>query len=672
MPESPLPCESSLPPEDRDLSPWTGWTRAHWEAVADGLLLAALRHAGPEQALVNLPGPRPSRSGTRSDGLEGFARTFLLAAFRVAGAGGDDPHGLLPRYAAGLAAGTRTPTADPDATAQDPVSWPVVTDRSQPIVEAASVALALRLTRPWLWDTLDPAVREHVRVWLREVLVRAPVENNWWFFPVTVGGFLTEVGEGEDADLAVRTVARGLDRIETWYRGDGWYTDGRPRAFDHYNGWAFHLYPVLHAYLGGDRALADRYGARLESYLAGYAATFGADGVPMHQGRSLTYRFAAAAPLWAGALTGRTPISPGTTRRLASGALRHFLDRGALDADGLLTLGWHGPYLPAVQTYSGPASPYWASKAFLGLLLPADHPVWTAPEEPAPAARADAVLPLPAPGWLIQSTAADGIVRLHNHGSDDQFADETLPDDPLYARLGHSTATAPVHTGPADQHLALVVDGAPTERGPIRPLGTGPGWAASAHRPHTAGTELPGVDVVSVVLARGAQELHAHLVTGAAPGTEARHSGWAVAGERTTARSVGRTASVRATGERSLVSLLHGGPGFDSAWTVDVAEGTAFGPRAGFPVLSGTVGDGPSVFVAHARLDGSTRASDEPEASGPLPEVELQALAADFQLRVVWPDGGRQLVRLRIDGGAEVCEGEFGEGGFGGGAAATG
>ena len=84
------------PNQNRELSPYTGYTRAHGEAVADGLLTAAWRWATPRGGLLNLPG-RPSASGVRSDGLEGFARTFLAAAFRVAGAGGEDPRGWLER-----------------------------------------------------------------------------------------------------------------------------------------------------------------------------------------------------------------------------------------------------------------------------------------------------------------------------------------------------------------------------------------------------------------------------------------------------------------------------------------------------------------------------------------------------------------------------------------------
>ncbi|TWF82769.1 DUF2264 domain-containing protein [Kitasatospora viridis] len=619
-----------LPPEDFTLSPHTGWTRAHWEAVADGLLNAVARHAGPEHALINLPGPRPSLAGTRSDGLEGYARTFLLAAFRIAGAGGADPHGRLPRYAAGLAAGTRNPTTERELTDRDPVSWPVIQDRGQAMVEAASVALALRLTRPWLWDRLDEQVRATARAWLAGALHHEPCDNNWWLFPFTVGGFLVEAGLDEDG-AAQAAVDRGLAKIDQWYLGDGWYTDGRPRAFDHYNGWALHLYPVLHAHLTGDQELLARYGGRLAAHLEGYARTFGGDGAPVHQGRSLIYRFAAAAPLWAGALTGRTPLTPGATRRLASGALRHFVDHGAVGADGLLPLGWYGERLSLVQDYSGPASPYWASKGFVGLLLPADHPVWTAREEPAPVERADAVHALPQPGWLIQSTAADGIVRLHNHGSDDQPADRVQPDSPLYARLGYSTVTGPSFDGTADGHFGLLTNGQLTsgeltERGRITPLGAGPGWAASAHRP------LDGVTVTSVLLARGAQEVHAHLVAGAGAGTGVRHSGWAVAGTGIEATADGTRARVVSAGP-GLASVLRGVHGYTGAAVHHVDGGTAFGERAAYPVLTGATGDG-ALFVSVASLSGA-----EP---GAVPEVVCEGTA----VLVRWPDGGEQRALL--------------------------
>src|SRR5262245_13155084 len=580
----------ALPPEDWALSPYTGWTRAHWEAVADGLLAAVAPYATTGGALYHLPGDRHSKHGVRSEGLEGYARTFLLAAIRVAGAGGDDPSGLLKRYARGLAAGTARPGGG------GPEDWPLVTDRSHPLVDAASIAIALRLTAPWLWERLDEGVRDRATAWLSQAVAAEPYPNNWNLFPATVGSFLGDR----------KAVAQGLDCIERWYVSDGWYTDGKKPAFDYYNGWALHLYPMLEAWFTADRTLLDRYGRRLQAYLDGYAHFFGKDGAPMHQGRSLTYRTATIAPLWLGALTGHTPLTPGTTRRLASGALRYFLDQGAVGPDGLLSLGWHGPYDGVLQSYSGPASPYWASKGFLGLLLPPNHDVWRATEEAAPAAREDSLIPLRAPNWLLQTTANDGIVRLHNHGSEDARF------DPFYSRLAYSTVTGPVNSPEwPDNHFGLLDrKGHVTPRTQLTPLGTGKHWAASRSR---AGDHTR---VVNLVLARGATEVRVHLVNGAIPGTAVRHTGWP-AGE----------------GLYSDLFPLHG------LWARPNAPParTAYTARAITPVAAGSItghsqGD---LFVSLARLTGvAARAS-----LNTLATANVSSCSDGYELTVSWADG---------------------------------
>ncbi|MFF6784616.1 DUF2264 domain-containing protein [Streptomyces sp. NPDC012510] len=581
----------SQPHDDRVLSPYTGYTRAHWEAAADSLLAAVEPYATADGALYHLPGDRTSWSGRLSDGLEGYARTLLLAAFRR-----DEK--ALARYADGLAAGVCG-------------AWPRIEDRSQPLVEAASIAFALRVTRNLLWDRLDDGVRQRAAAWLGDALTAEPWPCNWELFPVTVGGFLEEIGY--EPELSRRVVDRRLDRIEQWYLGDGWYTDGDGRKFDYYNGWAMHLYPVLHAWLANDERLLARYGDRLSAHLGDYARLFGGDGAPMHQGRSLTYRFATTVPLWLGALTGRTPLSPGRTRRLASGALKYFLDRGAVDDRGLLSLGWHGPDSAVLQGYSGPASPYWASKGFLGLLLPPDHEVWTATEEPGPVEREDEVRPVGPPNWLLQSTRADGLVRLHNHGSED------VRYDPFYTRLAYSTVTEPVPLAePVKSYDNTVFVGGDPGRTDIEPLGVGEGWAASRH---SAGE---GARVTSLVLARGAVEVRAHLVAGAAPGTQVRVTGWAArTGVRTELRpAVGLTAE-------------HVGAESGAA-----TSGATF--EAGI-ALAGATSEDATLFVALARL------TAEP-AAVPLEETVSVRLEGTDELRVRWADGTE--VRARLTDGA--------------------
>lgn len=555
----------------------------------------------------------------RSDGLEGYARTFLAAAFRVAGADGKDPHGWLDRYADGLAAGTRTPGRD------DLESWPLILDhhvQGQPMVESASVAIGLRLTRPWLWDQLDPGVQDRAEEWLRGALRHTPAPNNWYLFPYSVAAFLESVGRG-DAETT-RAKERALDLLEGWYCGQGWYSDGDHRAFDHYNGWALHLYPVLDAHLSGDPELSAHYGSRLREHLDSFSLLFGGDGAPIHFGRSLTYRFAAGSAVALGAVTGHTPLSPGASRRVISGSLRYFLDRGATGTDGLLSLGWHGPHEATLQHYSGPASPYWASKAFVSLLAPEGHPLWTATEEPAPSEGPDRVLALPAPGLLIQSTRADGIVRLHNHGSDHvrpHEGESGVQDDPLYSRHSYSTVTGPTSkVNTADNHLAVVVAGVRSGRRSIRPLGAGQGdgwgWAASWHRPvFTSGAPMvPGLRVESVTVVRGRYELRVHRVLGAPAGARVEQTGWAT----------GPDDGVR--------SVLHGLHAWETSDEVRAPQGTAYTRWAVVPRL-GADTEGTALLVSLASL------TAEPDASTLAAAVSAVNVDGDT-VEVGWAEDG--------------------------------
>jgi hypothetical protein len=609
------------------------------------------RFATPRCALLHLPGGRPSMHGRQSDGLEGYARSFLLAAFRLAGAAGEAPGDLASRYAEGLAAGTESGHAE---------SWPAITPMSQPMVEAASIAIALHETRPWLWDTLPGAVRQRAVDWLSGSLGQRHAPNNWLLFRVVVSEFLASVG----APHRPEELAHDLDLVESMARRDGWYSDGPGRNYDHYIGWAMHLYPVLWARIGGasrDPARCARFFARTRQFLADFSHLFGGDGAPLHQGRSLVYRFAAAASPWAGALADATPLAPGATRRLASGALRHFLARGAVRG-GVLTLGWYGEFLPMAQPYSGPASPYWASKGFLGLLLPATHPVWTAREEPLPVERGDFVRALPEPGWLVAGTRCDGLVRVFNHGSDHfprfpwatEGEDQPLPDDPHYRKLGYSTATGPSLGGDADRRdadaqVALVgPDGARSRRARIHPIAAVDRFAASCFYPgetavvqgHAFPVWLERVETVSI--ARGAAELRVHHA--ATFGVRWLHDGgFAVAdesGEPAIERGPGWCAVRRRDGLTSASIALHGFG--DAPHAERFEQQNAFGRYAAAPVL---VSDAPlgaeGVFVALHVLTGDP--TFDPAA------LRQTVASVTIERRCVWiacADGARFFVQL--------------------------
>jgi hypothetical protein len=613
------------------------------------MLLAARRHAGSGNALIDLPGPA-SRAGAWSDGLEGFARTFLLAAFRLAGAGGEDPHGLADWYAAGLATGT-----DPDS----PRRWPRLDEIDQAKVEAASIVIALHETRPWIWDRLDDEVRARVLDWLAKFAGAWVPDNNWVWFRAVAAAFARSVGGTWDpADIE-----HAITRTEAWYAGDGWYTDGGTRNFDHYNGWAMHLYPLWYCRIAGDLAepgLYQRYRARLSRYLDDAAHLVGGDGAPLFQGRSLTYRFAALAPFWAGALFGATPLAPGLTRRIASGMLGYFLDAGCLREDGTLSIGWHREFLPIRQPYSGPGSPYWASKGFAGLLLPPGDPVWQATEEPLPVERADFTRIVRAPGWVISGTSADGIVRVANHGTDHASGEPGEADDPFYCRWSYATSTGPDLSGDFDSVISLIdQDGRASHRRPLRPVRADGGIGISRHQAHWPPGDGPsapppvvdGPWLTTASVPHGCWEVRLVRVASEVAGRlTLRIGGWPVAADKPPdQREEPVGASVRdADGLTSCVIGLHGTmvPGVHRP-----AGGHAFGPHAAVPYL----------YSAAPVLPGDTYAaavalSADPAGLGEPPRLSIDAGEAGQALVILWADGQRDRLSLGTVASPEIEE----------------
>ncbi|MFB6720967.1 DUF2264 domain-containing protein [Kribbella sp. NPDC056345] len=608
--------------------PFTGLTRDSWAAVADQLLLSLRGWASPEHARIDLPG-QSSAYGPVSDSLEAFARSFLLAAIRLKGEDGKDPHDLAGWYAEGLRAGT-----DPAS----PHAWPRPDQLGQAKVEACSIALGLHLSRPWLWDRLDDRDRVQIVAWLATVVGEQYPPINWVWFQIVVETFLKSVGGPWSRD----DIESGLAVHEALYRGHGWYADGPERAFDHYNGWALHVYPLLWASMDpglSDVALQDAWRDRLSAFLDSTVHLIGANGSPLIQGRSLTYRFAAAAPLWMGAITGATSVTPGVLRRASSGILKHFLDHEVPDQRGLLTLGWYGEWPAIAQSYSGPGSPYWAVKGMLGLMLPADHPVWTAAEEPLPVERSDFTRELAEPGWLVSGTQSDGIVRVVNHGTDHSVPGDERADSPLYARLGYSTHTMPPLSTPYwAQPLENSITIVHPELGHSHRNGfttVGPGSSvASMHWVRTTddtgpehgsgrgGAVVPGPVVAMTSALHGSHEVRAARIDPNAelgPDWQIEFSGWPLTADHITTVS---PAEARAN---NLTSTIKPHTPFTSTAIRRTADSEALGTHTATPYLQAPATPG-TLYVAVISL------------SGPTPDPEPQIHLTPTHLHITWPN----------------------------------
>jgi len=643
-------------------------TRDQLLEQAQAMLAAAMARGSRGHARVHFDGP-VGGYGRSIDGLEGFARTFLLAGFILKGSSGEQGRDAAEWYAQGLATGV-----DPNSAER----WTRLDEDPQAKVEAASIALILDMTRDWIWDELSDDTQQRVIDYLSPAVGDQTYPRiNWVWFRLVVQTFLKSVG----GPFSLADMEADLATHDTFARANGWLADGDERSFDHYTGWALHLYPTLWARMRGAEAMAAARGTvdrdRLDRYLTDALALVGADGAPLLQGRSLTYRFAAAAPFWIGAIAGVPSHRPGALRHAALAIIDHFASNGSPDEEGVLAIGWHQPWPALAQAYSGPGSPYWASKGMLGLALDAGHPVWTDAEVPLPVEQGDILRDVEAPGWIISGTRDDGIVRVINHGTDHARPADRRADSPLYARLGYSTATSPLldersWRSPLDQSVCLVdamgnathrsgmlvrelrIDGGGDDAVGVAVSESRVRWVATddAQQRHGSGftgraVEAGTITVISLV--RGAYEVRLACVTdltdaGRERAIGLRIAGWPIADAGPVAATVIPTPRPVAVAKTDrLVSRVYASTTGATASLTSVFEASPLGRTAVVPWLLNPVRVG--VWVcAMVELSGVGPWGGSAPGLSAVASFDAEMQGHDVAVR--WPDGTRSVTRV--------------------------
>lgn len=328
--------------------------------------------------------------------LEGIARPFWGLAPLFAG-GGDFADWTV--FLEALRQGT-----DPE----HPRYWGAIGNLDQRSVEAAAVGFLLALTPERSWGLLPEDARGNLARWLAGIETAKMSDNNWLFFPIIVQAGLRRVGRADlvDDDLE----RRSLDRLASWYLGDGWYGDGVSGAIDHYGAFAMHFYGLLYAVLGGgDGEFCRLARARASAFAEPFSHWFATSGAALAVGRSLVYRFATSAFWGMLAVAGETPLPLGVVKGLWARQIRSWRTSPIFSPDGILSRGVVYPNLHVCEDYNSPTSPYWAMKAFLPLMLSEDHPFWQAEEEPLP--RRASVVAMPSSRTLVQHVDGHSIVH---------------------------------------------------------------------------------------------------------------------------------------------------------------------------------------------------------------------------------------------------------------------
>lgn len=288
-------------------------------------------------------------------------------------AGGGDADGFAEIYRTGIVNGT-----DPESHGY----WGTLSNGGQVLCESPCMMLSLVLAKDKLWEPLTDKQKDNIVSWIHSSRGAKHANNNWNFFQVLDHVCLKKLGQPYSPDI----IDEKLEVIESFYREDGWYSDGLNRRFDYYVAFAMHFYGLIYAKLmeKDDPERSKKFKERAMLYAKHFIYWFDEEGREVPFGRSLPYRFAHVA-FWSACLFAEIePFPIPVMKGIISRNLSWWMKQPIFDNAGLLTVGYAYPQTNMAEEYTAFGSPNWCMKTFLLLALPDEHPFWSADEAPLP------------------------------------------------------------------------------------------------------------------------------------------------------------------------------------------------------------------------------------------------------------------------------------------------
>ncbi len=380
--------------------------------------------------------------------MEAFSRPLWALVPFWAG-GGEDPE-FEDIYVRGLSGGT------------DPFGgeyWGGFTDYDQRFVEMAAIASGILFAPEKVWEPLSREAKGNLAQWLYGINEYIIPDCNWQFFMILVNAALRKQG----CRFSQEKLDSGLEKIESYYLGDGWYRDGGSAQKDYYISFAMHYYGLLYAAAmekeEPERCL--RFKERAEIFARDFIYWFDENGAALPYGRSLAYRFGEAAFWSAYVFAGLKDIPAGVVKGILARHLSWWDQQKICDRDGVLTIGYAYPNLIMAERYNAPGSPYWGMKSLLCLALSDNHEFWRAKAEPLPGLKT--VKMLKQADMLVHRMGKDvmaypaGVCEKYGHG----HVPEKYSKFVYSTRFGFSVARSQIvlHENAPDSALAFVIDG---------------------------------------------------------------------------------------------------------------------------------------------------------------------------------------------------------------------
>jgi hypothetical protein len=232
-----------------------------------------------------------------------------------------------------------------------------------------------------LWAKLPEQAKKNLVQGLKATRKLKPGNNNWVLFSAMVELTLRFMGEGWEKER----VQYAIERLDSWYLGDGMYGDGPQFHWDYYNSFVMQpfLLQIFDREADGDaawKALQPKIEERAVRYAAIQERLISPEGSYPAIGRSLAYRCGAFHHLADMSLREKLPVGvrPEQVRSALTAVMRRSLGaKGTFDAKGWLTIGFCGHQPGVGETYISTGSLYLCSEVFLPLGLGVQSAFWS-------------------------------------------------------------------------------------------------------------------------------------------------------------------------------------------------------------------------------------------------------------------------------------------------------
>ena len=289
---------------------------------------------------------------------------------------------------------------DPDSP--DYLCWGIA---GQNLVDAAYIAESFLRAYDCLWVPLDEVTKQCYIKEFQKLRRIDPPNTNWLLFSSVIESFIAKAaGHGAFDEYRVNSACR---KMEEWYVGDGWFSDGPDFAFNYYSSFVFHpmyletLQAMVDAKVNSRldyQKYYDRELRRTQKFAIILERFISPEGTFPVFGRSIPYRMACMQPLALMAWYEKLPkdLSNGQVRNALTSVLHRMFDQSQnFNAGGYLTIGFCGSQPETADWYTNNGSLYMTSLCLMPLGLAPDHPFWTDAPEPCTQAKAWGGLPFP-------------------------------------------------------------------------------------------------------------------------------------------------------------------------------------------------------------------------------------------------------------------------------------